>query len=258
MVVDILIGNKRNNVIGKLRNSRIAKVMLLFSWLLLYEVMGRSGELRAELILKIAILGVLLVNLLYVPVRVLVNRRIDSDLKILFLLVMAAVLIYRGNTIPDISFDIILESIVKGIIYPLALIVLLPALYNFWKVHAKKSRRFVEGCEVDSMDGHDFEYYCADLLKKNEFQRVEVTPGSADYGIDIIAWKNGVKYGIQCKRYSGSVGWRAVEEAHAGAIYYGCDKAVVLTNSMFTKQAVNGASKIGVLLWDRQWIGGKV
>ena len=37
------------------------------------------------------------------------------------------------------------------------------------------------------MDGHEFEYFCGDLLKKNEFSNVEVTRGSGDQGIDIIA-----------------------------------------------------------------------
>ena len=29
----------------------------------------------------------------------------------------------------------------------------------------------------DHMEGHEFEYFCADLLKKNHFENVEVTPG---------------------------------------------------------------------------------
>ena len=28
---------------------------------------------------------------------------------------------------------------------------------------------------VDELEGHDFEYYCADLLKMNGFSKVEVT-----------------------------------------------------------------------------------
>ena len=65
----------------------------------------------------------------------------------------------------------------------------------------------------DNMDGHEFEYFCGDLLKKNEFSNVEVTRGSGDQGIDIIAYKDGVKYGIQCKCYSQNIGNKAVQEA---------------------------------------------
>ena len=47
---------------------------------------------------------------------------------------------------------------------------------------------------VDIMDGHEFEYYCAQLLENNGFKKVEVTPGSGDQGVDILAEKNGVRY----------------------------------------------------------------
>lgn len=104
---------------------------------------------------------------------------------------------------------------------------------------------------VDEMDGHDFEYYCAELLRQNGFTGVQVTVGSGDHGADILASKAGVKYAIQCKRAQGSVGNKAVQEAFTGKAFYRTDKAVVFTNSYFTKQAVNDAARIGVELWDR-------
>ena len=48
--------------------------------------------------------------------------------------------------------------------------------------------------QVDGMDGHRFECWCADLLKKNGFSDVEVTQGSGDQGVDIIAVKDGIRY----------------------------------------------------------------
>lgn len=103
----------------------------------------------------------------------------------------------------------------------------------------------------DQMEGHEFEYYCADLLKKNGFVNIEVTKGSGDQGIDIIANKNDIKYGIQCKCYASDIGNKAVQEAFAGKTYYGCHIAAVLTNRYFTKSAKELAEKNGVLLWDR-------
>lgn len=103
----------------------------------------------------------------------------------------------------------------------------------------------------DNMDGHDFEYLCADILKRNGFSRVKVTQGSGDQGIDIIAYKNGLKYGIQCKRYSKNVGNKAVQEVYAGKTFYSCDVAAVITNQYFTKSALELAERNGVLLWDR-------
>ena len=41
--------------------------------------------------------------------------------------------------------------------------------------------------DYDLMEGHEFEYYCAELLERNGFREVKVTKGSGDYGIDILA-----------------------------------------------------------------------
>ena len=103
--------------------------------------------------------------------------------------------------------------------------------------------------EADYMNGYDYEEECADELRRMGFTEVEVTKSSGDQGIDVIAWKNGLKYGIQCKHYQGSVPNKAVQEAHAGAAYYDCDVAVVMTNSTFTESAKELAHKIGVKLW---------
>lgn len=103
----------------------------------------------------------------------------------------------------------------------------------------------------DSLEGHDFEYFCANLLSKNGFNNVEVTQGSGDQGIDIIAYKDDIKYGIQCKCYSSDIGNKAVQEAFAGKTFYNCHLACVLTNRYFTSSAKELAEKNGVLLWDR-------
>jgi len=70
--------------------------------------------------------------------------------------------------------------------------------------------------ELDLMEGRDFEIFCAELLRKRGFLEVEVTKGSGDYGIDILAEKDGVTYAIQCKRYGAPVGVKAIQEAYAG------------------------------------------
>jgi hypothetical protein len=81
-----------------------------------------------------------------------------------------------------------------------------------------------------------------------------VTQGSGDYGIDILARRKNVTYAIQCKRWQASVGVKAVQEAGLGADYYHCDAAAVITNSTYTKQAVNLAEKTGVRLWGREFL----
>ncbi len=108
--------------------------------------------------------------------------------------------------------------------------------------------------DVDLMEGHEFEYYCAELLKKCGFQGVEVTKGSGDYGVDILAEKEGVTYAIQCKCYTAPVGVKAVQEAYAGRDYYDRMVGAVITNQYFTRPAVDAAKKLKILLWDRGYL----
>ncbi len=104
---------------------------------------------------------------------------------------------------------------------------------------------------VDHMEGHDFEYWCAKLLKRNGFEQVAVTKGSGDQGVDVLALKDGVQYAIQCKCYSSDVGNTSIQEVHAGKAFYHCQVAVVMTNRYFTAGAKTLAQATGVLLWDR-------
>lgn len=117
---------------------------------------------------------------------------------------------------------------------------------NFRKQFADK--------QVDEMGGLDFEQYCADLLEEQGFIEVELTPGSGDYGVDILAEKEGVTYAIQCKRYSSPVGVKAVQEAYAGRDYYDRMVGCVMTNQYFTQPAVDAAKKLKILLWDKDYI----
>ena len=105
--------------------------------------------------------------------------------------------------------------------------------------------------KVDGMEGHDFEYWCADLLKKNGFSNVEVTRGSGDQGVDVLAKFGDAKYAIQCKCYSSDLGNKPVQEVNAGKAFYHCHIGVVMTNRYFTAGAKEIAEATGVLLWDR-------
>ena len=40
------------------------------------------------------------------------------------------------------------------------------------------------------MDGYEFEYQCAKILKRKHFSKIKVTQSSGDQGIDIIAFKH--------------------------------------------------------------------
>lgn len=101
------------------------------------------------------------------------------------------------------------------------------------------------------MDGKKYEYKVAGYLRRRGFRKVRVTKASNDYGVDVIAYKRRQKYAVQCKFYSKPVGVHAVQQVVGGMRYYDCDRAIVVTNNTFTRQAVELAQKNEVILIDR-------
>ena len=115
------------------------------------------------------------------------------------------------------------------------------------------SNRYTGGNKIAKrlLTGPEYEEECARILRNSGYKDIRFTKATGDQGLDITAVKNGVRYGIQCKYYVGHpVGNKAVQEAYAGSGYYGCDRAVVMTNSTFTSGAVELAEELGVELWD--------
>jgi restriction system protein len=84
------------------------------------------------------------------------------------------------------------------------------------------------------------------------------TATSHDYGVDIIASKDGVKTAVQLKRYSNTVGRAAISDAVAGMAHYKCNQTMVVTSNYFTKEAKELASSNNCVLVDRdklsEWI----
>ena len=121
-----------------------------------------------------------------------------------------------------------------------------------WLHRWRKERRRFRRADYDDMDGWEFEEYVGELLVRDGYIHVEVTRGSGDQGVDVLAERDGVSYAIQCKHYQAKISNKAVQEAYAGAEFYGCDVPVVVTNSYFTPSAEELADGIGVELWDRE------
>ena len=105
--------------------------------------------------------------------------------------------------------------------------------------------------DIDRMDGKTFEE-CLGALFSRQGYGVEVTPYCGDWGADLVLVKGNVRTVVQAKRYKKSVGVRAVQEAVAAKAKYKCSEAMVVTNSTFTKQAMELARVNRVTLWDRE------
>lgn len=109
--------------------------------------------------------------------------------------------------------------------------------------------------DIDRMDGLSFERYVADALTSRGFTNVSLTE-TFDYGVDIVADKDGVRWGIQTKRYSGLVKADAVRQVVTGLPLYQCDRAMVITNSTFSNVAKRLADSNNCILIGRSELDG--
>jgi restriction system protein len=152
----------------------------------------------------------------------------------------------------------IVGDLIKGlwtgilIFWPLWLLIAIVALgklaFQLWE----KQRLAKSGiADIDQMSGKTFEKYLEVLFEKLGY-RVERTRYIGDYGADLVTAKGGVKTVIQAKRHKTKAGVKAIQEAVAAKGYYECSKAMVVTNSFFTQQAIELARRNQVELWDRR------
>lgn len=109
-------------------------------------------------------------------------------------------------------------------------------------------------CHWQGMAGVEFEEFLAAVFQELGY-RVETTKVTGDQGVDLVVSKDGRKAAIQAKGYPGStVGNKAVQEVHTGKTFYGCQFAVVITNSAYTSAARELAAKVGCVLIEKNQI----
>lgn len=116
--------------------------------------------------------------------------------------------------------------------------------FTLWRILHFSIRR------VDEMSGIEFENFLKLRFERLGFS-AETTKTSNDYGADLILQKKNLKIAVQAKRYRGTIGVKAVQEVIGSMAYYKAEKGLVVTNSVFTKNAENLASANDVILWDR-------
>jgi len=104
---------------------------------------------------------------------------------------------------------------------------------------------------IDAMDGVEFEGYVAARLGRAGW-RVRFTPPVGDYGVDLIAEKDGHRLAVQCKRYGKPVGVAAVQQVVSGARHHGCTRSIVVSNQEFTTAAKQLAHTHGCQLIGRR------
>lgn len=150
-------------------------------------------------------------------------------------------------------FNILILIIILVIAYKL-----LPAIVNFLKKKKIQSiYRKARIYDVDKMDGIEFEYYLEALFSKLKY-KPSVTKASHDYGADLILKNEKKKIVVQAKRSNTKIGIKAVQEIYAAQKFHGADEAWIVTNSFYTKSAVELGNACSIIMKDRntlsKWI----
>lgn len=132
------------------------------------------------------------------------------------------------------------------------------AAFYMMRMHQKRrALRALKWANVDVMDGFTFEQYVAAVMKSLGYD-VQMTAQSGDFGVDILAKKDGERIAVQIKRSRNFIGLGAVQEVVAGMYHYKCDRSMVVTNSTFSDAAKTLAASNNCQLVDRslfgQWI----
>jgi restriction system protein len=91
--------------------------------------------------------------------------------------------------------------------------------------------------KFDNLTGSQFENLLYRLFSAMG-ATVQVTGKIGDQGGDLIMNKDGQRTVVQAKRYSGNVPNAAVQQAVAAMKFYDCNRAIVVTNSDFTREAI--------------------
>lgn len=101
------------------------------------------------------------------------------------------------------------------------------------------------------MGGFQFEAFLVEIFQTIGYD-VQVTQKTADQGADLFVSRFGETMVIQAKNYTSSVGNFAIQQAIAAKAFYGCDDAMVVTSSLFTKVPKDLATTANVRLVDRE------
>ena len=129
---------------------------------------------------------------------------------------------------------------------------LIKSIYR--SIEKRRSLQFISNIsieEIDGLDGEEFEELLA-MFFRGRGLKVTKTKKSHDYGADLLVTTKDEVIAIQCKLYyKRPVSNSAIQEIATAKDYYSASRAVVITNSKFTKPAEILADKIGVKLIDR-------
>src|SRR5438270_2401141 len=112
-----------------------------------------------------------------------------------------------------------------GLVLAVLLLWRLSVRRDRWRVVLQRRRDLKRASSdmaaIDDMSGGEFEEFVAAQLRTSGWG-VASTASTGDYGVDLIAKKNGTCMAVQCKRLAKDVGVAAVQQVVAGALQHRC------------------------------------
>ena len=105
--------------------------------------------------------------------------------------------------------------------------------------------------KINHMSGRAFEVYCSEMFKYLDYE-VELTPPSNDGGVDIFLYKDGIKYAVECKRWSGDwvAGREPLSKLVGSSMWKKADRMIFICTNGFNNNAKEFAESFDNLeLW---------
>ncbi len=147
--------------------------------------------------------------------------------------------------------------------------------WNKWKAEKERIRKEAEVAaaatlwrayyesktmnDISKMSGIQFEGFLAHLFLLMGFTQIELTPPTDQGGDLLCVSPSGESVAVQAKRWKGKLGNAAVQEVLGAMRHYRRSKGIVVTNSTFTRAAVQLAeSDCDVTLCDKQWLEAQI
>ncbi len=146
-------------------------------------------------------------------------------------------------------------GLVRNILYLAAWLVgaVLLLKYSIWKINRQRRKlAAADLAEIDPMGWKNFEDYLEILFERLGY-RADQTE-RFDKGADLIVFRDGVKTAVQIKHRSPNekVDVQAVRSVIGAMRPYGCTRGMVVTNGLYTGQAIELAKQNDIDLWDRE------
>jgi len=98
------------------------------------------------------------------------------------------------------------------------------------------------------MNPREYEYYTGEYFKKKGY-KVELTPETNDYGVDLFIYKNSKKIAIQVKMYGQGtrpINRQMIMELCGAMNYFDCNQAKFVTDGRVLNDALEVAEKLNI------------